>query len=282
MNRQSAGKTLEVLDKYKELNSIIECAKFFNVSYETIRVILRKNGFASDRKKPVFSNTLNMDYFEKIDTEDKAYFLGFIKADGYIDKTRNRFALRIQEKDIEILNRLCDVLDLPLARINKIVRSKDSEYYSEKRQDCVELAITNTRFVNHIINVKDQSILKKIPEELKFHFIRGYFDGDGSINYRDIKKLKFTMNIMGNVGDDHILQYILQDFDFKLYMDKRSNLPFLQTANPKTIESFRNKCYSDCFIYLTRKKVKFDLFKFTKETSTTTRGTSSIEDEDIV
>jgi intein-encoded DNA endonuclease-like protein len=281
MNRQSAGKTLEILNKYKELNSIIEVAKTLNVSYETVRKILRENGFASNKKKPVYSNTLNMDYFENIDTEDKAYFLGFIKADGYIDHTRNRFALRIQERDVEILQRLCDVLNLPQSRINIITKSKESTYYSENRQDNVEIAITNTRFVNHIKNVKSESILQRIPEHLVYHFIRGYFDGDGSINYRNIKSLKFSMNIMGNVNDDHMLRFIQKYFDINMYTDKRSNLPFLQTVNSNTIESFRNLCYNNCYIYLSRKKIKFDLFKFTKETSTTTRETSVME-EDIV
>lgn len=274
MNRQSAGKALEVLNKYKELGSILETAKFFNVSYETIRVILRKNGLVSLKKKPVYSNTLNVDYFKTIDSEDKAYFLGFIKADGYIDHTRNRFALRIAEKDIEILNRLCDALNLPLERINKIVKTTNSQYYSPNRQDCVELAITHREFVSYFSDVKSESILEKIPEYLVYHFIRGYFDGDGSINYTEIKKLRFTMNIMGSPNDDHMLKFITKYFDLKQYIDKRSNLPLLQSANSKVIEEFRNKCYSDCFIYLTRKKVKFDLFKFTKETSTTTRGTS--------
>lgn len=274
MNRQSAGKALEVLNKYKELNSIIETAKFFNVSYETIRVILRKNGLVSLKKKPVYSSTLIKDYFKNIDTEDKAYFLGFIKADGYIDKTRNRFALRITEDDVEILNRLCDAVNLPLERINKIAQNKESQYYSENRKNQVELAITHNEFVSYILDVKEPSILDRVPENLVYHFIRGYFDGDGNISYRDVKKLYFTMNIMGSPNDDHMLKFILKYFDFKSYIDKRSDLPILQTSNAKTIESFRDKCYSDCYIYLTRKKVKFDLFKFTKETSTTTRGTS--------
>ena len=241
MNRQSAGKTLEVLNKYKETNSIIETAKFFGCSYETIRVILRKNGYVSNKKKPVFGNTLNMEYFKEINTEDKAYFLGFIRADGYIDKSRNRFALRIQKRDIEILERLCDVLNLPQERINHIIRTKDSAYHSDNRQDNVEVAITNTTFVKYLLDVKDDNLFERIQEELKYHFIRGYFDGDGSINYRDIKKLKFTMNIMGDVDNDSTLQYILKEFDFNLYNDKRSNLPFLQTANPKIIEQFRDK-----------------------------------------
>ena len=246
MNRQSAGKTLEVLTKYKELNSIIEVAKDLKVSYETVRLILRKNGYASDKKKPVYSNTLNMDYFEVIDTEDKAYFLGLIKADGYIDKTRNRFALRLQEKDVEVLHRFCDALNLPLERINKIIRSKDSQYYSSNRADCVELAITNDTFVKHFIDVKSETIFSKIPEHLVYHFIRGYFDGDGSISYRDVKKLKFQMNIMGSPNDDHMLQFICKYFDFHIYMDKRSDLPLIQCGSIKVIEEFRDKCYSDC------------------------------------
>lgn len=281
MNRQSAGKTLEVLTKYKQLNSIIEVAKELQMSYESVRIILRKNGFASDKKKPVYSNTLNMDYFEVIDTEDKAYFLGLIKADGYVDKTRNRFALRLHEQDVEILHRLCDVLNLPIQRINKIVRNPNSIHHSDNRADNVEIAITNTRFVNHFVDVKSESILSKIPNHLVYHFIRGYFDGDGSIAYRNIKKLKFQMNIMGSPGDDHMLKFICKYFNFNIYLDKRSNLPLIQSSNIKIIEEFRDKCYSDCYVYLTRKKVKFDLVKFSKETSTTICGTSQ-RDEDIV
>jgi intein-encoded DNA endonuclease-like protein len=279
MNIQSAGKTLEVLNKYKELNSIIEVAKFFNVSYETIRVILRKNGLVSNKKKPVYSNTLIADYFKDIDSEDKAYFLGFIKADGYVDKVRNRFALRINEKDVEILERLCDALNLPQTRLNKIIKNKDSIHHSPNRLDCMELAITHREFVSYILDVKSESIIDKVPEHLHFHFIRGYFDGDGCISYREVKSLKFTMNIMGSPNDDHMLKFIQKYFDLNLYNDKRSNLPFLQSANPKVIAEFREKCYSDCYIYLTRKKVKFDFFKFTKETSTTTRRTTQgVED----
>lgn len=281
MNIQSAGKTLEVLNKYKELNSIIEVAKNFNVSYETIRVILRKNGLVSNKKKPVFSSTLIKDYFKDIDSEDKAYFLGFIKADGYVDRTRNRLALRINEKDVEILERFCDALNLPQTRINKIIKTQNSIHYSANRLDCVEVAITHREFVSYILDVKSESIISKVPEHLHFHFIRGYFDGDGCISYRDIKSLKFVMNIMGSPNDDHMLQFIKKYFDLNLYNDKRSNLPLLQSANPKVIAEFRDKCYSNCYIYLTRKKIKFDLFKFTKVTSTTTRRTTQ-EVEDIV
>lgn len=281
MNRQSAGKTLEVLNKYKELNSIIEVAKFFNISYETVRIILRKNGYVSNKKKPVYSNTLIIDYFKNIDTEDKAYFAGFIKADGYIDKDRRRFALRINERDIEILQRFCDALNLPQERINYLKRSKESEYYSKNRLNSVEVAVTHNEFVSYIDDIKSESFISKIPDELVYHFIRGYFDGDGCINYKNIKKLKFQINIMGSPNDDHMLRFICKYFNFNIYYDKRSNLPLIQCGNSNLIEEFRDKCYNNCYIYLSRKKIKFDLFKFTKETSTTIRGISQ-EDKDIV
>lgn len=281
MNRQSAGKTLEILSKYKELNSIIETAKFFNVSYETIRIVLRKNGFVSNKKKPVYSNTLKADYFKEINTEDKAYFYGLIKADGYIDKTRNRFALRLQERDVEILKRFCDALNLPQERLNRITRSEHSVHYSPNRSDCFELAITHREFTSYLMDVKEESSLRKVPEHLVYHFIRGYFDGDGSISYSNVKKLKFQINIMGSPNDDHMLKFVCKYFDFGIYIDKRSNLPFINCSVFNKIVDFREKCYSDCFVYLSRKKIKFDLVKFTKETSTTIRGTSH-EDEDIV
>lgn len=284
MNRQSAGN--DILEFYNKNKSIIKTAQKFNMSYEKTRIYLRKLGVKSTKRKPVKVTGLKLDYFKNIDDSVKAYFLGFIKADGYVDEKRNRLAIRIQERDVVILKRFCDAVGITQKKISYInKRKKTSVHYSENRSQMVEVNITNKEFVSYLLDVKKESIIKKIPEKFAYDFIRGYFDGDGSINYHDIKKLKFSCNIMGSPDDDSVLQYILKYITgFKLYTDKRSSLPFLQTASKQTIIDFANKCFTNCYIYLPRKKQKFDFIKFILKvgTSTTTRGTTKKLVEDIV
>lgn len=283
MNRQSAGnRDKEIIVKYNENKSILETAKFFNVSYETIRKVIRENGFVSNKKKPVFSNTLKMDYFHNIDTQDKAYFYGFIKADGYVDVKRNRLAIRIQDTDIEILKMFCDAVNLPITRINVIERSKTSQYHSSNRKDCVEIAITNETFVKPLLDIKKESSLLNVPDHLKYHFIRGYFDGDGCIAYANKSKLRYQLNIQGSPSDDSMLKYICKYFNFNIFLDKRSDLPVISSSNLQTLLDFQEKVYSNCFVYLARKKSKFDNLRFLYELSSTTTRETSQRDEDIV
>ena len=276
MNTQSAGNNQTELDIYNKNESIHEVAEYFNIPYGTAWNRLRKQGRVSKKKKPVYSNTLNKDFFTIIDNEAKAYFAGLIKADGYIDQSRNRLALRLQETDDLLLKRFCDAVNLPIKRINYLKRTKDSHYYSEGRKDCAEVAITNRRFTSNIMDVKSESFLGKIPDYLALPFIRGYFDGDGCINYKNINKQQYQMNIMGNPSDDHMLQYILKYFpNLNLYTDKRSDLPLLASQNKDTIIDFAS-VYKNALVYLPRKKEKFDLilFKNLVSTSTTTRETT--------
>ncbi len=135
MNRQSAGNQIELT--YQLTGTILETAKKLNLKYAQVRSYLTKHtNYVSKKKKPTMFQTYRKDYFEEINTPDKAYFLGFLKADGYIDKNRNRVALRLQEKDVEILRKFCDVLQLPQSRINKIKSKRDGQ------SDGVEIAIT--------------------------------------------------------------------------------------------------------------------------------------------
>ena len=134
----------------------------------------------------------NENYFELIDTEDKAYWLGFLYADGYIqNKTNNgnrKLGISLSKKDIEHLN-----------KFNKCIESnyKIKEYkvgksgYVEGSPYC-RLLITSKKMtddlidkgcVEHKTNIIKFPTKEQVPKELIRHFIRGYFDGDGSIYY---------------------------------------------------------------------------------------------------
>jgi len=153
------------------------------------RTFLRNNGKylclycsralkSSGRNNP---NTkyFNMDdnFFSNIDTEHKAYFLGWIASDGHVSKT-NTIVIKIHLKDKEILTQLKNSLDPDLpVKINLIRKEASLSLHSQQMVSdvCRLLSIVPGK-KSHVVEFPEF-----IPEELKRHFIRGYFDGDGCV-----------------------------------------------------------------------------------------------------
>ncbi len=146
---------------------------------------------------------LNESFFDKIDTEAKAYWLGFITADGAIDDSRLKFCL--SERDQSHLEKFTRVLES-----THPVRIVEYRNYgvSKKRTD---LNIGSTRLVGALNNLgifekKTFSVkpCKSVPFDLEHHYWRGVFDGDGCIassvgkGENDTARV-FAIGIVGNL-----------------------------------------------------------------------------------
>jgi dUTP pyrophosphatase len=125
--------------------------------------------------------TLDDNFFQKINTEQKAYVLGWIASDGHIGMN-NTISIGIHEKDYECLEQIRNIIcsELPIAKA--------------KNRDIIFLNINSKTICNDVIrhlklefNTEShkKSHTVQFPtldtEELNFSFIRGYFDGDGCI-----------------------------------------------------------------------------------------------------
>lgn len=128
-------------------------------------------------------------YFKNIDSEIKAYILGFIYADGYTvtSKTGSELGIELHEKDREILD-----------RINQEFNNVHDIRYREREKEYLGYQYTSKTVVlrihsNEIVNdLKKHSIIPnktyhpKIFPEIHntyfWEFLRGYFDGDGCIH----------------------------------------------------------------------------------------------------
>ena len=96
----------EVIDMYLNQNKTIsDIARFFNISETPIDTILRKNHIT---KKDYVYRKYKVDetYFDEINTKDKAYFLGWMFADGYNNRKNQTFHLTIHSKDKNIQENL--------------------------------------------------------------------------------------------------------------------------------------------------------------------------------
>ncbi len=199
---------------------------------------------------------LNENFFEKIDSEEKAYFLGLLYADGYINEKLNFVELTLHQRDSEILNILVNFL-YPEGRPLKIINEK-----------YLRLIINSKKIVN---DLKKYGCFQKKTFKLKFptiienhlfrHFIRGYFDGDGSV-YENNGTL--NISIVGTVDFLNETKKILINncnvnetkFDIR-HPERNNNICALRYGGNIIINRIYHYLYDNSTIYLKRKYNKF-------------------------
>lgn len=158
---------------------------FFYKAFESLGLQRR-----DDREKSIQYHC-NSNYFESIDDEHKAYWLGFLYADGFItsaSKQGNRkVGLSLEKKDVYHIYKFKEDVEAE----HPVHMYISNSGYS----DCCEygrIIITDPKLAQGLINagcVEQKTDILRFPEknilpkELQHHFIRGYFDGDGSIYY---------------------------------------------------------------------------------------------------
>lgn len=232
-----------------------EIAKELNVSRATIQRALRKLGIHT----PNYHNTLKFDntVFNCIDTEEKAYWLGFLFADGSVSSTNNNIELSLSVKDLSHLEKF----KLFLNSSTKIKVSTIT--VNNKNFDRCRLTVTDKYFKEKLISLgctPRKSLTIKFPNEhifkydyLKYDFIRGYVDGDGCISYTRTGRLSLSI-----IGTKEFLQEIKQLFPLSFgkafIKDKRwKNNTYYISCSANNADIVLTKLYKDSTIYLERK-----------------------------
>jgi deoxyuridine 5'-triphosphate nucleotidohydrolase len=130
--------------------------------------------------------TLDDNYFSNVDTEAKAYLLGWIASDGHVAVT-NTIKIEVEKRDREIItilrNSICP--ELPITeRFNGSMDAVGFSFNSHKMtEDICKLLHINPGKKSDIVQFPDLA-----TDELKWAFVRGLFDGDGSIRkFTDVR-----------------------------------------------------------------------------------------------
>jgi intein-encoded DNA endonuclease-like protein len=216
-------------------------------------------------------HTFNQDYFENIDNEHKAYWLGFITADGYINSRGNTTGITLDIKDINHLQKFLDDLDAKSTKIhlrtgrynkdNPITNKCYINLYSRKmNNDLQKLGITTTKS-------NTLKPLSGIPEHLIPHFIRGYFDGDGCVfeSYTKVKNRSYYEPGITFVGTYDFMTYLNTQLPIilpSLRKDTRvSNSYTLYYRSKPRFLILEEYLYKNSTIYLDRKFEKCKLIK---------------------
>lgn len=194
--------------------------------------------------------------------EEKAYWFGFIYADGYLNssplfdnkKTDYTVELSLQLEDLEHLNKFKDFMEY--SKDIKVDDHRCRFYVCNKHLWTTLASYGCTPLKSLILNFPNEHIFKS--KELIFHFIRGYFDGDGWITYltEDHKHMCFGM--LGTIGFLTCVKEYLNIINKLMHNhnNEEETTMKLIAAGKNGLEAL-HKLYNNSHIYLERKYNKY-------------------------
>lgn len=232
----------------KELEKKYKCGK------STISRILKEEGIKIRNRYHDIKLKYN---FYKIDSEESAYWLGFIYADGSItyspddNKTRYILEIGLAEKDKEHIEKFIFFIGSH-CKITYREKTKSYRVIISSKEMIINLhnlgIIKNKTYINNI-----EKLWSNIPKEFQKDFIRGYFDGDGHIS----NNFRIALTSYNKEGIEYILNNCsLSISKYKVYHKKDSNTADIK-LNQKESVLLLHFMYHNCFIYLKRKYEKY-------------------------
>lgn len=253
-----------IIERYNTGESAYELAKKYSVTPPCIYSVLKNNKIKirTPHEAKAKKYQLNELFFENIDTEEKAYFLGLLFADGY-NNEKGRVILTLQERDVDIIKKFNIVINSN--RPLKLIKKKKDHH-----QNMYQLCIINKNFSLNLSKVgctNNKSLTLKFPKieqiSLLRHFIRGYFDGDGCF-YQNKKtySCRASMCVSLCFGESfiEIIKNIL-NIKFRLYHRKNNKIKEVYINGKKQVKIFLDWIYSNSNVYLNRKYEKWKNFK---------------------
>lgn len=236
----------EIKEKYRAGISKVVLGKEYKYSYEIINRILEQEEKVSIAKRG--NPNLIENYFEKIDSLEKAYWLGWVVSDGTITyeangRKRYDLSLTIKKEDEDILL----MLEKDLGVSNKIspFQEKYSRFYFSCKKivlDLMNLGITQ----NKTFTVK----VPKFDKKFNAAFLRGLFDGDGGFTVYTRKTGQHCQEL-SFCGNEYVIQWVA-DVLFeeipnltKNSITKESSIKRIRWSSKKDITLIRDYLYKN-------------------------------------
>lgn len=250
MNKEKT--TPLIIKDYEDGLQIHAIAKKYHTSQETVSSILKENNIEI---RPAYKVTysINENYFDTIDTPEKAYIIGMIASDGCVFCNRLQIVLQEEDKDI-------------LEKINSCLGSNRQLYYIERSKknpnwkNQYSLIIVNKHIADQLKSIgliENKSLSLEFPnvitDKLLPHFLRGLLDGDGFLEKKRYR--------VGYTGTPMLLEEInnrinrILGINFYIHAEKCKNnsTSTMKISNKKDCINFLNYIYKDASIYMNRK-----------------------------
>jgi hypothetical protein len=244
---------------YAQGASLRRCAKSFNVDLSTAALWIPRQGVQMREAKVARRlYHCNESAFSSSSAE-ASYWLGFLLADGCIreqTKGSKNLCVALQENDRK-----------HLIALRTFLRAEHPIRHNGKSNSVV-LVVTSNQLCNDLIRKgcsPRKSLILLYPDSGYFyrrHFVRGYFDGDGSIFVNEAAYCQPTIKFVGTLDFLHGLQEVLITEvglnKTSIYVHKHTPACYLAYTGRGNIRKLYEYLYAEPGPYLERKKAKFE------------------------
>lgn len=254
----NSAQVSDVINMYINGHALQDIANKYGVNRWTIKYCLQENEIdLRDRAESIRRYNIDENFFDEIDTPEKAYVIGLLWSDGCNKTDRGTVTLKLQEEDRHILE-----------DIKKLIRTDRPLYFYKKTNDShhsmYSLEITN----KHISDMLDtlgmksaKSLILEFPEwldkTLYASFLRGIVDGDGCIFKASGA---YCVSIVGTKSLCEYIQVFLKSIaiNSKIYSYNDNGVTVsLYISGKNNSTKFLDYIYKDATIYLKR---KYDIY----------------------
>lgn len=251
-----------VKENYMEMPNM-DIAKLLNRTKDAVQLKARRLGL---KKYPYYCD---YHYFDNIDIEEKAYWLGFLTADGWVNKNDKNNAgvtgIELQYSDIGHLKKFNKSIGGNYQIIDRwkpclIAKDPDKKYHT-----CI-IRIFSITMYNSLVEkgfAKNKSYDFHIPhlrKDLIRHYIRGYFDGDGCFTFTN-KSFHINFITASKILNDDIAKILKSEgFNFteNNYINSFDTIMYkINIYRQHDKINFLDWIYQDCNMYLDRKYKKY-------------------------
>lgn len=175
----------KIIEDYVEGMGTVAISKKYNLHRGVVQTILKRNNIKLRQTSP-WKKKYNIHFFDTY-TKESCYWAGFIAADGNVKKNRNSVNIHLQLSDLSHLEKFARVINFEgdIEKSDNSCRiTIDGEWYVKKLEENFDIVPQKTFII---------AFPTKMPKEFMADYLRGYFDGDGSVtNIKGYARIQIT------------------------------------------------------------------------------------------
>lgn len=250
----------DLVDSIRDGMTLTAFGEAQGVSQTTVTRRLREMGIHKSTEL-----RFNHSFFRSLETEAQAYWFGFLMADGCVvvrkghNQARKTVKLGLALGDLEHVQKF----NAALGSIEKIRIYRSTGFGTTNGQGIAEVKFESKQMADDLIAlgcVPRKSLILRfpsVPDHLVSHFVRGYFDGDGSISYRDFCGTMVSAQLrLRFCGTESFLATLKSNLgvDPGLRLHKQNSIFQLDICGNKQCRRIGAWMYANATIWLDRKR----------------------------
>jgi len=253
----------KIVKEYLEGNSAEKISRTYNIDPGVVKRAVIKAGYqlrTLSESKRLFK--INENFFNTIDSEEKAYFLGLMYADGHVHKDGRGWNITLHNKDKDILEKFSLIIYGFIKLSSSFNEDKTTEYLTLR----IASPKMNKDLTSHGCGPAKAFTItfpNFLDNSLKNHFIRGFLDGDGCIcntnPYKTIIDITSNENFLIGLND-HIKQTLNISFN-KINNKNNTESKNMQMSAHDAVDKFLEYIYKNATIFMKRKNDASVIFK---------------------